>query len=172
MPAGADKPGCGDGVAPGGAGRLQVRFSIRWSNAMAEEIPGLTRPAAAERRVHRRFGVNSPVAVILVRSGSSLEGTILDLSMGGCRIRTDKKFPLGIYTRVETEFRVDGIPLRLGGVVQVIHQQCQLGIRFLEMTERKRLQLSELLEEMRESQTACPPRSAANETELPLPERA
>lgn len=120
---------------------------------MAEEIAGGDGAAPVERRAHQRFGVDSPVAVMLVRSGSRLEGTILDLSLGGCRIRTARKFPLGIYTRVETEFSVDGIPLRLGGVVQAVYPHCQIGIRFLEMTERKRLQVAELIGEMRESQS-------------------
>lgn len=137
---------------------------------MAEEIAGGARPAVAERRAHQRMGVHSPVAVILVRSGSRLDGTILDLSMGGCRIRMAAKFPLGIYTPVETEFSIDGIPLRLGGVVQAVHQHWQIGIRFLAMTERKRLQVSELIEEMRESQAACALRAqAGNEPAAPLP---
>lgn len=120
----------------------------------------IARGAQAERRVHERHGVNSRATVILVRSGAGVEGNIVDLSLGGCRVETDESFPLGIYTRVETEFRLEGITFRLGGVVQAVHGQRQVGIRFLEVTERKRGQLVELMEEldaMRKEAALAPP---------------
>jgi hypothetical protein len=120
-------------------------------HALADGSQRGTETASPERRAHPRFGVNSPATLILVRSGSRLYGKVLDLSAGGCRICLDEDFLQGIYTRVETEFYVEGTPLRLGGVVQAIQRRRQLGIRFLEITERKRRQLLELIEEMRES---------------------
>ena len=77
-------------------------------------------------------------------------GRIVDVSLGGCRIRTDERFPVGIYRRVETEFTFDGLPFRLGGVVQSLHDKFTVGIRFLDMSERKRSQLMELIEEIDE----------------------
>lgn len=74
-----------------------------------------------------------------------LRGRILDLSLSGCRIQTDERFPVGIYTRVETEFRLHGLPFRLGGVVQAIHDRKTVGIRFLDFSDRKRQQVEELI---------------------------
>jgi PilZ domain len=132
---------------------------------MAEEGMAIARGAQAERRVHERHGVNSRATVILVRSGARVEGNIVDLSLGGCRVETDESFPLGIYTRVETEFRLEGITFRLGGVVQAVHGPRQVGIRFLEVTERKRGQLVELMEELdamrKEAALAPPPQKAS-----------
>jgi c-di-GMP-binding flagellar brake protein YcgR len=90
--------------------------------------------------------------IFLVRVGSELHGRIQDISAGGCRIRTAEPFPVGIYTRVETEFRVEGLPFRLGGVIQSIHDRGRflVGIRFLDMSERKREQLAMLIEEIDE----------------------
>jgi hypothetical protein len=86
----------------------------------------------------------------LVKVGSKLMGHILDLSVGGCRIRTLEKFPVGIYTRIETEFKLHGLPFRLGGVIQALHDRYTVGIRFLDMSSRKRDQVVELVGELEE----------------------
>jgi chemotaxis protein histidine kinase CheA len=110
------------------------------------------KPAARERRAQSRHEVDTSAVIFLINIGSQLHGRIRDLSAGGCRIRTDERFPVGIYTRVETEFRVDGLPFRLGGVIQAIHDRERLlvGIRFLDMSPRKREQLEQLIEEVAE----------------------
>jgi len=111
-------------------------------------------PPPPERRTHSRLHVNDTSTIILVNVGSRLVGRIIDISIGGCRIRCDVRFPVGIYTRVETEFRIEGLPFRLGGVVQAIHDRHSVGIRFLDMSSRKREQLEQLIAEIRESQRA------------------
>lgn len=109
--------------------------------------------APLERRRHSRHAVDTSAAIILVRISSRLSGRILNLSLGGCRIRCDERFPLGIYTRVETEFRIEGLPFRLGGVIQAIHDRHTVGIRFLDMSPRKQEQLSQLVEEIKEAES-------------------
>jgi hypothetical protein len=88
----------------------------------------------------------------LINIASLIHGRILDLSLNGCRIQTDERFPVGIYTRVETEFRLEGLPFRLGGVIQAIHdrERRNIGIRFLDMSIRKQEQVEQLMEEIRE----------------------
>ena len=110
------------------------------------------KPIPRERRAQQRLPVDTTVVIHMVRAGSELPGRILDLSAGGCRIRTGEPFPVGIYTRVETEFHVQGLPFRLGGVIQAIHDRGRLlvGIRFLDMSERKREQLQQLIAELAE----------------------
>jgi hypothetical protein len=68
--------------------------------------------------------------------------------MSGCRIKSDERFPVGIYTRVETEFRLEGLPFLLGGVIQTIRDPYNVGIRFLDMSLRKREQLEQLIAEI------------------------
>lgn len=106
-------------------------------------------PSGRERRVQARCDVDTSAVIHLVKSGSRLGGQIRDLSPGGCRIHTLERFPVGIYTRVEVEFRLQGTPLLLGGVVQVIHGRDEVGIRFLEVSARKRELLTELIAEIR-----------------------
>lgn len=112
--------------------------------------PAAGKPPNRERRTQSRHEVDTSAWIHLINVGSRLGGRIVDLSLGGCRIRTMDHFPVGIYTRVETEFRVAGISFRLGGVIQAVHDRDRfnVGIRFLEMSERKREQLAQLIEEI------------------------
>jgi len=81
-----------------------------------------------------------------------MQGQIVDLSLGGCRIRSVEPFPVGIHTRVEIEFCLNGLPFRLAGVSQTIHDRHQVGIRLLDVSSRKREQLQQLIAEIEESQ--------------------
>jgi c-di-GMP-binding flagellar brake protein YcgR len=107
-------------------------------------------PSRRERRVQARCDVDTSAIIHLVKIGSRLAGQIRDLSPAGCRIHATERFPVGIYTRVEVEFRLQGTPLLLGGVVQAIHGRNDVGIRFLEVSARKREQLTELIGEIKE----------------------
>lgn len=129
-------------AGPLAAGPSEVRASAS-SNPAAK-------PAAPDRRLHTRSTVDTSATVLLVNVGSRLSGRILNLSLGGCRISTDELFPVGIYTRVETEFLLEGLPFRLGGVVQAIQDRQHVGIRFLDMSARKCEQVEQLIEEIEE----------------------
>ena len=120
--------------------------------ALAPESAGSPHIAIAprERRVQAREAVDTTAVIFLINIASRLQGRILDLSLGGCRIHADERFPVGIYTRVETEFRLEGLPFRLGGVVQAIHDRRTVGIRFLDMSSRKREQVAQLIEDIRQ----------------------
>ncbi len=114
------------------------------------------KPVGRERRQQSRHEVDTTATILLVNVGSTLRGRILDLSLTGCRIRTDEHFPVGIYTRVETEFRYQGLPFRLGGVIQAIHDRNTVGIRFLDLSQRKREQVLELIGEIDEMHATHP----------------
>jgi c-di-GMP-binding flagellar brake protein YcgR len=107
-------------------------------------------PTGRDRREASREEVDTTAVIFLVKIASRLRGRILDLSLSGCRIRADERFPVGIYTRVETEFQLEGLPFRLGGVIQAIHDKRTVGIRFLDMSSRKREHVEELIEDIRE----------------------
>lgn len=105
-------------------------------------------PARRDRRAQTRHKVDTTATILLVHSGSTLRGHILNLSENGCLIRSDERFSVGIYTRVETEFRLEGLPFRLGGVIQAIHDPHNVGIRFLDVSQRKREQVDLLIAEI------------------------
>lgn len=111
-----------------------------------------SKPAWRARRALKPEEVDMTALIHLMNAGSWLQGRILDLSPSGCRIRTGDCFPVAIHTRVETEFRVDGLPFRLDGVIQGIRDgdRRNVNIRFLEMSMRKREQVDRLIEEIEE----------------------
>jgi c-di-GMP-binding flagellar brake protein YcgR len=140
-------------VAGEGGGGFNPRIKQAESQrALAPELagPSQAKLARGERRVQAREEVDTTAVIHLISIASRLRGRILDLSAGGCRIRADERFPVGIYTRVETEFHLEGLPFRLGGVVQAIHDRRTVGIRFLDMSSRKREQVTQLIEEIRQ----------------------
>jgi c-di-GMP-binding flagellar brake protein YcgR len=132
--------------AAGASGAGTAALTEAPTDAGSEARPNSRR----DRRTEARCNVDSSVLIRLVKVASRLGGQILDMSLGGCRIHTAERFPVGIYTRVEVEFRLQGTALLLGGVVQAIHGRNEVGIRFLDVSPRKRELLAELIEEIRE----------------------
>ncbi len=108
-------------------------------------------PASRDRRAHQRLKVDTRARLYLVNTGISMQGSIQDLSMAGCRIVTQERFNVGIYIRAEAEFYLHGLPFRLAGVSQAIINPNTIGLRFVDMSERKREQLSALIAEIREA---------------------
>jgi hypothetical protein len=96
--------------------------------------------------------VDSAATVFLVDLRIRVPGRVVDVSLGGCRIKSPERFPVGIYRRVEVEFTLDGLPFRLAGVVQSLHDPHTIGIRPLDLSERKREQLTALTEELEEAE--------------------
>lgn len=126
------------------------------SSKASPNLPGASRePRGAlvsrERRAQPRHDVDARANLLLVRGGLALPGKILNLSLIGCRIRCDERFKVGIYTRVETEFYLGGMSFRLAGVIQAIHSTYDLGIRFLDVSQRKREQIQQLIREIEET---------------------
>jgi hypothetical protein len=123
--------------------------------------------APSDRRSQPRYAVDEAATLQFIDVGAQVSGRILDLSMSGCRIRTRERFPVGIYRRVETEFKLDGLPFRLGGVVQSIHDKFTVGIRFLDLSPRKRDQLASLVDEIEAMQQHGGADPACNEASPP-----
>lgn len=118
---------------------------------------GSDESAIPERRSAPRHLVDGPAVILLINVGSRLPGRILNLSLGGCRVHTHERFPVGIYTRIETEFQVEGVTFRLGGVVQAIFDRHTIGIRFLDISDRKHGQLMQLIDEVEKLEEAGKP---------------
>jgi c-di-GMP-binding flagellar brake protein YcgR len=120
--------------------------------ADAESATAATEPAATkkphERRGATRHKVDSYARLHLLSLHVKARGKVLDVSMGGCRMVLDEVRPVGAYRRVEIEFFIDGLPLLLPGVTQMMYDNRTVGIRFVEMTERKREQLCTVIEEL------------------------
>jgi hypothetical protein len=133
----------------------------------SEEESSAAPPEGRERRSCPRQPVDTGATVLFIDLRTRVSGRILDVSMSGCRIRIFERFQLGIYRRVEAEFKVDGLSFRLAGVVQALHDRFTVGIRFLDMSDRKRDQLAQLMEEIEEMRTENPAQEAADAVPTP-----
>lgn len=121
----------------------------------SREIPT---PSAVrrQRRFEPRHEIETNAVIHLINLAADVNGRILDLSLGGCHIRTERRFPVGVFRRVEVEFRIEGLPFRLGGVTQAIYDPFNVGIRFLDLSDRKREQLLQLIDEIEKSEQPQP----------------
>ncbi len=114
----------------------------------AADLPVVPTRAPSELRGQRRKGTHKFATLIQVKDGSRFRGRILHLSLNNCRIRSDERIPVGIYSRVETEFELRGFPFRLSGVIETLHDRYTAGIHFLDLSEHKRQQVLELMDEL------------------------
>ena len=120
-------------------------------------------PPKGERRKEPRLKVDGTAVLHLLDLAIRLRGRIIDLSMSGCQFRTEDCYSPGIYRRVEIEFNVEGTPFRLSGVTQSIHKKNAVGIRFLNVSDRKWSQLVEVIAELQEAIAAEKAKEKANE---------
>jgi len=118
-------------------------------------------PAHPNRRAHSRYGVDASAIVYLVKTGSRIQGHLLDVSLSGCRIQTRERITVGIYRQVEVEFNLEGLPFRLGCVFQSIHDRQTVGIRFIDMSSRKREGLEQLIRDIEEKRARTKPDAPA-----------
>lgn len=142
--------------------RQQIAQASTVSLARRKDSPATAR----ERRTHGRHAIDTSVRLLLIKSAIAMTGRIANLGLGGCRIRTDERFSVGIFVRVEAEFYLHGLPFRIAGVSQAIQDRNTIGIRFLDMSERCRTQLVELIAEIEETHALeredAPDRQEAN----------
>jgi hypothetical protein len=101
-----------------------------------------------ERRACPRHAVEEPAAIVILERGASFRCSVLDLSMTGCRLRTSLRFPGSAWDRVEVSFKLRGISMRFSGVIQWIDGRQKIGIRFADLTTRRREELAEVLTEV------------------------
>lgn len=102
-----------------------------------------------ERRAHPRQKADLTAALYLLGDEKKINGQLMNLSLSGCRIYTEEAAPVA-STRVEAAFYHLGLPFRVAGVVQTVYEPNQVGIHFLDVTERNLVRLKGLMEELRE----------------------
>jgi hypothetical protein len=115
------------------------------------------------RRAVPRFGVDEDAHLRLVIHGSIVPCRVLDLSLTGCRLCTEERFLAGMLVRVEVNFKVKGLPFRFGGVTQWTDGQHQVGVRFVDVPQRRKDELVEALSEVEAEIAAKAAKQAAKE---------
>ncbi|MGB6192897.1 MAG: PilZ domain-containing protein [Terracidiphilus sp.] len=106
--------------------------------------------AGRNRRRDARHAVDGPASLMLVHHGADIPCRLVDLSLGGCQIYAEKPFLAGPMVRVEVVFQVIGEAFRIAGVTQWTRGRQRVGVRFLDVSERKRNALMQLIKEIEE----------------------
>jgi hypothetical protein len=101
-----------------------------------------------DRRMHPRLHCKGLAAVRYLESDDRLQGTLFDLSVKGCCIETSASLPEAEEPAVEVSLSVNGVQLRLGGVVRNIRRGRRAGIEFTQITSRKAEQITQLVREL------------------------
>ena len=91
-----------------------------------------------------------PAVLQILKDNSRVKGAIIGLSQNGCSFRSAKPFTEGTQIHVEVDFRMRGLPFLLSGVTEDVRDKKTVDIRFQEMSNRKRAEIADIVEEIRE----------------------
>ena len=91
-----------------------------------------------------------PAVLQILKDNCRIKGAIIGLNKDGCSFRSAKPFTEGTQIRVEVDFHMRGLPFLLAGVTEDVRDKKTVDIRFQEMSYRKRAELADLIEEIRE----------------------
>jgi hypothetical protein len=97
-----------------------------------------------DRRIFERYGLENPKGS-LKYDGDKTPCDIVDVSLGGCCIRTKTRFVAGNLAQVQVEMPIHGMLLRMAGITQWTSRNNLVGIRFIHPSQRSRNELACLL---------------------------
>jgi c-di-GMP-binding flagellar brake protein YcgR len=86
--------------------------------------------------------------VRVLPEGPCQSGVLLNLSKTGCCFLANEGLSFGEGSAVEVHLKVCGIDLRMAGVIRHVYKGRRAGIEFVQLSERKRSQIDELLVEL------------------------
>ena len=109
---------------------------------------------SANRRANPRFPVDEDSTLLFIGRSLPLASRILDLSLEGCCMRAEGRFPSHLRCQVEVTFKVNGLPFRLGGLIQRCSNSNEVGIRFVGVSARRMAEWGELVAEVEEDLAA------------------
>jgi hypothetical protein len=119
-----------------------MRFVVATDTPHREPFASRPRPAV-ERRAHARFSLGEAFGH-MNHHGTMIPCRFVNISLGGCRVRTETPFAPGALEPVEIVLLVFGLGLRVDGETQWT-RACDIGIRFTYNSIRSKNQLASLL---------------------------
>ena len=119
-----------------------------------EAMPNARTFLASDRRMHPRYSIDAEAGLQLVGHERAFNCRILDLSLEGCCMRAEGRFPSHLRCQVEVTFKVNGLPFRLGGLIQRCSNSNEVGIRFVGVSARRMAEWGELVAEVEEDLAA------------------
>jgi c-di-GMP-binding flagellar brake protein YcgR len=105
--------------------------------------------------------VDEAAQLLLMDRGSTMQCNVIDFSLGGCRLRTGEASIAGPRICVEVTFKIRGIDMRFRGITQWTDGRHLVGIRFVDLSSRRREDLAEVLSEVEAMNAAKAEKEAA-----------
>jgi len=102
----------------------------------------------AERRHYPRQPMHAVAAIYPIELGGKLNAWILNLSLGGCRLQLEEQASVDLQVRVEVGFFYEGMPFRVAGLLHGSYAPQEVGIKFVEVSERNQKRLESLIQEL------------------------
>jgi hypothetical protein len=109
-------------------------------------------------RDHRRYprlDCGGLVDLRVLPNGGKETGSLVNLSKRGCCFLADEALRGCEGARIEVHLKICGIDFRVGGIIRHVHRWRRAGIEFVELSERKREQIEELMRELGELSKAA-----------------
>jgi hypothetical protein len=94
-------------------------------------------------RSYERHSLESAVGSMRYR-GVQVSCQVLDISMGGCCIETERLFDIGALAHVEIEISIFGLNLRIVGVIQWTEDNL-IGVRFFHPGVKTKNQVASII---------------------------
>lgn len=101
-----------------------------------------------ERRHDPRQSLHSVAAIYPIELGGKINAWILNLSLGGCRLQLETEASIEPQVRLEVGFFYEGLPFRVSGVLLGTYGGLEVGIQFVDVSERNHHRLEELIKEL------------------------
>jgi hypothetical protein len=114
---------------------------------ICERLPYDSLVHCGEELIHVDAERGWPVSLRSPDGRFQISGFFVDLSLGGCTVRTEKPFVGEVQDSVEVNFELKGLHFLIRGVTQAIYDPYRTGIRFSFVGSRKRDELAQILKE-------------------------
>jgi len=115
---------------------------------MQQPMARVPETTGAERRMYPRNALDCDLLISPLTGAGQMRGKLMDLSLGGCRIGVAEGVQAGVLGRIEIQFQLDGIAFRIVGVAVGSRGEKSVGVRFLELPQRRRIELAEAIAEL------------------------
>ena len=135
-------------VVGGGKIREVHLVAIAEEKERGIQTGGVPAQSVHERRRAPRFCCEGMGEVIVLSGALHFMGEVRDLSLSGCRIKTEVAFTLERGTQVEVVLAVDNIRFRLIGGVRSNHKVRGVGLEFMTVSSRSLRHIQELIDEL------------------------
>jgi len=121
-----------------GSGRSDAELAKLLRDQKSSNSPNKDKRAFERHEVHEASGQ-------VLYKGTKTSCQVLEISLSGCRFRTQTRFRYGALAPVDVDFSIFGMDLHISGVTQWVKEDCLVGVRFESQGVKVKKQLEDLI---------------------------